>query len=59
VPETGARLAAEARPRLAPKVRLRWDHKDNRYMLLADAIEREVLAFLHAMVERALIRTEP
>ena len=99
MPEAGARLAAETRPRLAPKVRLRWDHKDNRYMLLyperglvlnataaevvklctgehtvaaiverlaelyapqpADAIEREVLAFLHAMVERALIRTEP
>jgi len=34
VPETGARLAAEARPRLAPKVRVRWDRKDGRYMLL-------------------------
>ena len=27
-------LAAAARPRLAPKVRLRWDRKDERYMLL-------------------------
>jgi hypothetical protein len=27
-------LAADARPRLAPKVRLRWDRKDARYMLL-------------------------
>jgi pyrroloquinoline quinone biosynthesis protein D len=27
-------VAADARPRLAPKVRLRWDHKDARYMLL-------------------------
>jgi coenzyme PQQ biosynthesis protein PqqD len=34
VPETGSRLAADARPRLAPKVRLRWDRKDERYMLL-------------------------
>ena len=34
MPETGARLAADARPRLAPKVRLRWDRKDERYMLL-------------------------
>ena len=99
MPEIGARLAAEARPRLAPKVRLRWDRKDGRYMLLyperglvlnataadvvklctgehkvaaivermaelyapkpADAIEREVLVFLHAMVERGLIRSEP
>ena len=25
----------------------------------ADAIEREVLVFLHAMVERGLIRSEP
>lgn len=99
MPETGSRLAAEARPRLAPKVRLRWDRKDERYMLLyperglvlnataadvvklctgehtvaaivarlaeqyapqaADAIEREVLAFLHAMVDRGVIRSEP
>ena len=34
MPETGSRLAADARPRLAPKVRLRWDRKDERYMLL-------------------------
>lgn len=99
MPETGARLAADARPRLAPKVRLRWDRKDERYMLLyperglvlnataadvvklctgehtvaaivaslaekyapqpADGIEREVLTFLHAMVDRGLIRSEP
>jgi len=99
VPEAGSRLAADARPRLAPKVRLRWDRRDERYMLLyperglvlngtaalvvklctgehtvaailarlaeqyadqpADAIEREVLTFLHAMVDRGLIRTEP
>src|SRR5262249_11408007 len=99
VPETGSRLAADARPRLAPKVRLRWDRKDERYMLLyperglvlnataadvvklctgehtgaviverpaekyapqpGEAIEREVLAFLHAMVDRGLIRSEP
>jgi pyrroloquinoline quinone biosynthesis protein D len=99
VPEAGSRLAADARPRLAPKVRLRWDRKDERYMLLyperglvlngtaaqvvklctgehtvavilarlaeqyadqpADALEREVLTFLHAMVDRGLIRTEP
>lgn len=99
MPEAGSRLAADARPRLAPKVRLRWDRKDGRYMLLyperglvlngtaaevvklctgehtvasivarlagqyadqpADAIEREVLTFLHAMVDRGLIRSEP
>ena len=99
MPEAGSRLAADARPRLAPKVRLRWDRKDGRYMLLyperglvlngtaaevvklctgehtvasivaqlaaqyadqpADAIEREVLGFLHAMVDRGLIRSEP
>ena len=98
MPETGSRLAADARPRLAPKVRLRWDRKDERYMLLyperglvlnataadvvklctgehtvaviverlaekyapqpTEAIEREVLAFLHAMVDRGLIRSE-
>ena len=98
MPETGARLAADARPRLAPKVRVRWDRKDERYMLLyperglvlnataadvaklctgehtvaaiierlaekyaphpADAVEREVQAFLHAMVERGLIRSD-
>jgi pyrroloquinoline quinone biosynthesis protein D len=34
VPDAGASLAADARPRLAPKVRLRWDRKDGRYMLL-------------------------
>lgn len=99
MPETGARLAADARPRLAPKVRLRWDRKGERYMLLyperglvlnataaavvklctgehtvasivrslaeqyapqpAEAIEREVLTFLSAMVDRGLIRSEP
>ena len=99
MPETGSRLAADARPRLAPKVRLRWDRKDERYMLLyperglvlnataadvvklctgehtvaaiveslaekyapqpAEAIEREVLTFLHAMADRGLIRSEP
>ena len=99
MPEAGSRLAADARPRLAPKVRLRWDRKDGRYMLLyperglvlngtaaevvklctgehtvaaivarlagqyadqpADAIEREVLTFLHAMADRGLIRSEP
>ena len=99
MPEAGSRLSADARPRLAPKVRLRWDRKDERYMLLyperglvlngtaaqvvklctgehtvaailarlaeqyadqpAEAIEREVLTFLHAMVDRGLIRTEP
>ena len=99
MPETGSRLAADARPRLAPKVRLRWDRKDERYMLLyperglvlnataadvvklctgehtvaaivarlaeryapkpADAIAREVLTFLHAMVDRGVIRSEP
>jgi len=98
VPETGSRLAADARPRLAPKVRLRWDRKDERYMLLyperglvlnataadvvklctgehtvaaiveslaekyasqpAEAIEREVLTFLHAMADRGLIRSD-
>jgi pyrroloquinoline quinone biosynthesis protein D len=90
-------LAVDARPCLAPKVRLRWDRKDGRYMLLyperglvlnataadvvklctgehtvgtilerlaekyapqpAGAIEREVLTFLHAMVDRGLIRS--
>ncbi len=99
MPETGARLAADARPRLAPKARLRWDRKGERYMLLyperglvlnptaaavvklctgehtvagivrslaeqyapqpAEAIEREVLTFLSAMVDRGLIRSEP
>ena len=99
MPDVSAALAANARPRLAPKVRLRWDHKDARYMLLyperglvlnataadvvklctgehtvaaiverlaekyapqpADAIEREVLTFLHAMADRGLIRSEP
>ena len=98
MPETGARLAAEARPRLAPKVRVRWDRKDGRYMLLyperglvlnataaevvklctgehtvaaiierlaekyaphpREAVEREVLAFLGAMAERGLIRSD-
>ena len=98
MPDTGSRLAAEARPRLAPKVRLRWDRKDERYMLLyperglvlnetaaavvklctgehtvaaivkrlaeqyapqpPEAIERQVLTFLHAMVDRGLIRSD-
>ena len=98
MPDTGSRLAADARPRLAPKVRLRWDRKDERYMLLyperglvlnataaavvklctgehtvaaiverlageyapqpPEAIEREVLTFLHAMVDRGLIRSD-
>jgi coenzyme PQQ biosynthesis protein PqqD len=92
-------IAADARPRLAPKVRLRFDAKSERYMLLypergmalnptaadivqlctgeltvaeiaarlaekyapqpRETIEREVIAFLDAMVERALMRTEP
>jgi coenzyme PQQ biosynthesis protein PqqD len=92
-------ISADARPRLAPKVRLRFDAKSERYMLLypergmalnptaADivqlctgeltvaeivarlaekyapqpraTIEREVIAFLDAMVERALVRSEP
>jgi pyrroloquinoline quinone biosynthesis protein D len=98
VPDAGLSLAVDARPRLAPKVRLRWDRKDGRYMLLyperglvlnataADvvqlctgehtvgeiverlgdkyaphpraAVEREVQAFLAAMLERGLIRSE-
>ena len=97
-PDTGARLAADARPRLAPKVRLRWDRVGSRHMLLypvrglvlnrtaadvaqlctgehtiaaivdrlaaqyapqpRDVVEREVLAFLGAMTERGVIRTE-
>jgi pyrroloquinoline quinone biosynthesis protein D len=98
VPETGSAIGAGARPRLAPKVRLRWDRKDGRYMLLyperglvlnataadvvqlctgehtvaaiverlvekyaphpREAVEREVLTFLGAMAERALIRSD-
>jgi pyrroloquinoline quinone biosynthesis protein D len=34
VPDAGASVGIDARPRLAPKVRLRWDRKDARYMLL-------------------------
>ena len=34
MPETGSAIGTGARPRLAPKVRLRWDRKDGRYMLL-------------------------
>ena len=92
-------IAADARPRLAPKVRLRFDAKSERFMLLypergmvlnptaadivqrctgeltvaeivvqlaekyapqpREAIEREVIAFLDAMMERALVRSEP
>lgn len=99
MPDVHEALAADARPKLAPKVRLRWDRKDSRFMLLyperglvlnataADVVqlctgehtvaaivdrlaekyapqpravvEREVLAFLRAMAERALIRSEP
>lgn len=91
-------IAADARPRLAPKVRLRFDAKSERFMLLypergmvlnptaadivqrctgeltvaeivaqlaekyapqpREAIEREVVQFLDAMVERALVRSE-
>jgi len=98
VPDTGAAIAATARPRLAPKVRLRWDRKESRHMLLyperglvlnetaadvvqlctgehsvseiverlaekyaphpREAVEREVLAFLGAMVERGLVRSD-
>ena len=98
VPEIGSALAAGARPRLAPKVRLRWDRVEGRHMLLyperglalngtaadivqlctgertiaeivdalagkyapepRDAVERQVLAFLTAMVERGLVRSE-
>jgi pyrroloquinoline quinone biosynthesis protein D len=99
VPDVHEALAADARPKLAPKVRLRWDRKDSRFMLLyperglvlnataadvvqlctgehtvtaivdrlaekyvpqpREVVEREVLAFLRAMAERALIRSEP
>ena len=92
-------IAADARPRLAPKVRLRFDAKSDRFMLLypergmvlnptaadivqrctgeltvteivaqlaekyapqpREAIEREVVQVLDAMVERALVRSEP
>jgi coenzyme PQQ biosynthesis protein PqqD len=92
-------IAADARPRLAPKVRLRFDAKSERYLLLypergmvlnptaadivqlctgeltvaeivarlgekyapqpRETIEREVVEFLDAMVERALMRTGP
>ncbi len=98
VPEAGSALAADARPRLAPKVRLRWDRVGGRHMLLyperglvlnktaadvaqlctgehtvsaivdcltakygsepRDVVEREVVAFLGAMVERGLIRSD-
>jgi pyrroloquinoline quinone biosynthesis protein D len=90
VPETGARLAGDARPRLAPKVRYMLLYPERGLVLNAtaadvvklctgehtvaaivsslaekyapqpaDAIEREVLTFLHAMVDRGLIRNEP
>ncbi len=92
-------IPQEARPRLAPKVRLRLDQKTNRYLLLypekgmqlnptaadivqlctgehtvaeiisrlaekyssqpPEVIEREVLSFLDALSERALLRMEP
>lgn len=92
-------IATDARPRLAPKVRLRFDAKSDRFMLLypergmvlnptaadivqrctgeltvteivaqlaekyapqpREAVEREVVQFLDAMVERALVRSEP
>ncbi len=92
-------MSREARPRLAPKVRLRLDQKTQRYLLLypekgmqlnptaadivqlctgehtvaeiiarlaekyapqpPEVIEREVLSFLEALSERALVRTEP
>jgi len=98
VPDASVALAADARPRLAPKARLRWDHKDARYMLLyperglvlnataadvvklctgehtvtaiiellaekyaphpRDAVEREVRAFIGAMAERGLLRSD-
>jgi len=89
-------ISTESRPRLAPKVRLRFDRKDERYMLLypekglvlsptaadivrlctgentastiierlaekyttetRDALERQVMEFLHAMAERGLMQ---
>ncbi len=92
-------IAQDARPRLAPKARLRLDAKTHRYLLLypekgmelnptaadivqlctgehtvaeivarlaekyapqpREVIEREVLAFLEALSERALVRTDP
>lgn len=92
-------IPLDARPRLAPKVRVRFDAKSERFMLLypergmvlnptaADivqrctgeltvaeivaelaakyapqpraAIEHEVVQFLDAMVERALVRSAP
>jgi coenzyme PQQ biosynthesis protein PqqD len=92
-------IAPDARPRLAPKARLRLDRKTNRYLLLypergmqlnptaadivqlctgehtvaeivarlavkyapqpAPVIEREVLAFLNALTERALLANDP
>jgi coenzyme PQQ biosynthesis protein PqqD len=92
-------MTQEARPRLAPKVRLRLDQKTNRYLLLypekgmqlnptaadiaqlctgehtvgeiisrlvekyspqpREVIEREVLSFLEALSERALVKVEP
>jgi coenzyme PQQ biosynthesis protein PqqD len=99
VPEVSPELAGGARPRLAPKVRLRWDRVGARHMLLyperglvlnataadvaqlctgehtiagivdrlaekyapqpREVVEREVLAFLGALAERGLIRSEP
>jgi coenzyme PQQ biosynthesis protein PqqD len=92
-------MPQDARPRLAPKARLRLDQKTNRYLLLypekgmqlnptaadivqlctgehtveeivsrlvekyapqpREVVEREVLSFLDALSERALVRTEP
>ena len=64
-------ISLESRPRLAAKARLRWDRKDERFMLLyperglvlmaakytreRDAVEREVVEFLTRMAERGLI----
>jgi pyrroloquinoline quinone biosynthesis protein D len=91
-------IALDARPRLAPKVRLRFDAQTNRHLLLypergmqlngtgadivrlctgehtvseiiaqlsskyaqpTETIEQEVVRFLDALAERALIRSEP
>jgi coenzyme PQQ biosynthesis protein PqqD len=98
VPDRAAAVAPGVRPRLAPKVRLRWDRKEGRHMLLYPErglvlnrtaagvvelctgehtvaeiverlaalyaphpraeVEREVLAFLGAMADRGLIRSD-
>jgi pyrroloquinoline quinone biosynthesis protein D len=91
-------IALDVRPRLAPKVRLRFDAQTSRYLLLypergmqlngtgadivqlctgehtvseiiaqlsskyaqsSETIEREVVRFLDALAERALIVSEP